>query len=81
MSGQFHAPGILFPQKERPVHTVIRLGDLQNQPMHIGEDKNHFALPGIELRILDMPAGSLGSTSTVLYCLITLSNDQKLTLF
>jgi len=48
MSGQLHAPGILFLEKERHVHTEIRLGDLQNQLMHLGEEKNFFALPGIE---------------------------------
>jgi len=68
-------------KKKRPVHTEIRMGDLQNQPMHLGEEKNLFALPGIELRVLGMSAGSLGSTSTTLYCLITLSNDPKLHYF
>jgi hypothetical protein len=81
MSGQLLAPGILFLQKERPVHTKIRLGNLQNQPMRLGEEKNLFALSEIELRTLGMPAGSLGSTSTTLYCLITCSNNPNLLYF
>ena len=81
MSVQLHAAGILFLQIVRPEHTEIRLGNLHNQPMSLGEEKNLFALPGIELRILGMPAGSLGSTSTILYCLITFSNNPNLHYF
>ena len=68
-------------KKERPVHTEISLGNLQNPPMRLGEEKNLFALPRIELRILGMPAGSLGPTSITLYCIITFSNNPNLHYF
>jgi hypothetical protein len=59
VSGQFHAPAALPPEKESLVPMNRKLGGPQNRSEHGSEERNSQPLPGFEPPIIQPVASAI----------------------
>jgi hypothetical protein len=78
MNGQLHALAALSKEKELPYPLHRRLGGPQSQPGCVGEERNIWPLPGIELWFLERPSRSLAAVPTELFVRYHFANWSSL---